>query len=320
MELSGKTDIKNDKWMSIAFRCCLDAEEWVKDHDGVGTHHFVWSDCVLRMILKYKQLRLSRFDKMKNDPSEGKFASEVFKECITDLFELGLVNEVEADRLKESVEYTDEVRMIVRYEEEKMFRSENIRAIPYVACFTRSYEDCMWNEYGTAGALELKINEESIRAYMHGDDQSRKPIDLSNYVTVLKVRYDGFETRRMVRKLIMNAKAVGDIDRWCAIVHEILMDCRLAIKPAKFKHEKEYRLVYLMPESPKTDDPALRYVCKTHYDLEGMEVVERTFDPGNDGYVWIDITKFIEGVTIRNSRQSEKDLVKLAQMGDRFYV
>lgn len=311
---------EDDRWKSVGFECLHDAENWVKSQDSVEFHHFVGGERVLETIVEYKQLRLSRFDRMRNDPSEVRFASEVFEDCIDDLLNLGLMSEPEADRLKESVEYTDKVRMVVLNEKEKVFRPEDVRVIPYVVCFTRSYDDCMWDEYESTAALGVRIDESFLRFFMRGNDPSREPVDQDNYIRLLKVQYDGPVTRRKVRRLIMDAKAVGDIDRWCEIVHGMFMDCRLAIKPAKFEHEGEYRLVYLMPEDPKENDPALRYVCGTHYDLTEDGVEENTYDPRKDGYVWVDISEFITGVTLRGSDLSREHLMELAGKGDRFYV
>lgn len=78
-----------DEWMAIAFNCLRKAEEWLKNGDEIHIHHFIKGEQTLKMIVEHKQLRLSRFDSMKNDSSEGKYASEVFTECIEDLFNLG---------------------------------------------------------------------------------------------------------------------------------------------------------------------------------------------------------------------------------------
>lgn len=257
---------------------------------------------------------------MRNDPSEVKFASKIFTDCIEDLLDLELMNEPEADRLKKSVAYTDEVRMIVLNERDKVFRPKNIHMTPYVVCFSRSYDDSMWKEYEATGALELKITQNSIYSHLRGEDKGREPIDQDSYVKLLKVQYDSPETRRKLRKLIMKAKAVGDINKWCEVVHGILMECRLGIKPAEFEHENEYRIVYLMPKIPKKNDPALRYVCKTHYDMIENEVVENAYDPQKDEYIWLDISEFIWGVTLRESNLDEKHLIELSGMGDIFCI
>lgn len=192
--------------------------------------------------------------------------------------------------------------------------------VPYVVCFSTSFDERMWRDYEAAGALEVMITESLIRAFIRGKDPSREPVDQDNYVKLLKVRYDSPETRTKIRELIMEAKAVGNIDRWCETVHAILMECRMGIKPVKFQHEKEYRLVYLMPDEPKENDPALRYVCETHFDLSGDEVIENAYDPENDGYVWVDVTNFIRGVILEGSDQYKKKLKELAGLGDRFFV
>ena len=210
--------------------------------------------------------------------------------------------------------------MPVLDEKEKLFRSEDLRMVPHVVCFSTSFDERMWRDYEAAGALEVMITEPLIRAFIRGKDPSREPVDQDNYVRLMKVRYDGPETRMKIRKLIMEAKAVGNIDRWCETVHAILMECRMGIKPVKFQHEKEYRLVYLMPDEPKENDPALRYVCETHFDLSGDKVIENAYDPENNGYVWVDVTNLIRGVILEGSDPYKKKLKELAGLGDRFFV
>ena len=56
----------------------------------------------------------------------------------------------------------------------------------------------MWRDYEAAGALEVMITESLIRAFIRGKDPSREPVDQDNYVKLLKMRYDGPETRTKI--------------------------------------------------------------------------------------------------------------------------
>ena len=50
-----------------------EAFEWTSSDNCTELHHYAKRE-VMELIIEHKQLRMSRYDKMRNDPEEGRFA------------------------------------------------------------------------------------------------------------------------------------------------------------------------------------------------------------------------------------------------------
>lgn len=309
------------KQREIAMSRIIDeVDNWTSEEYGLPLHHYVRDRNVLELIAEHGQLRLTRFDMMKSDPDEVRFASTLFAECIKELLTEEYISQEEADRLMNSVAFSKDARILYFYSDVETFRSENGPFIPYIVCFTPEYTERMWKEYNDTATVDMTITEHLIDCFMRGDHPSGFPIDRNNYLKLLKVRYDGPETRTMIKKLILDAQKAGNLDDWCKMVREILMICRLAIKPKKFAYENEYRLVYIRPEHFKENDRAMQYICRTHFDIEERGVVENDYDPTDDRFVWIDITPMIHGATLGRSDLYKDRLQEIARRGTDFFV
>lgn len=136
-----------------------------------------------------------------------------------------------------------------------------------------------------------------------------------SYFKLVRVLYDSESVRDKIKDLIMEAKKVNDTGYWYHLVHEIMMKCRLSLKSFEFHDEMEYRLVFYRPEKLDKGNPALDYICSSHFDVEDNGiVVEREYDPSDDQYVWVDISTLLTGVTCFNE---EYDLEKLRKLAGR---
>lgn len=286
-----------------------DVEKWIESDVMIPLHHYVKDANALQLIVCHKQLRLSKFDQMRNDPKEFRFASEVFSQCIDNLQEEEKINEHDASKLKESVEYTDEMIILKPDHKRRIISAIPIPIIPYVACFSPWERKIMANRYGNV-ALNI-TNPEIIFQSIYNN----KP-DWISYIKFVRVVYDSEQVRDKIKELIMNAKGAGEKEDWYHLVHTILMKCSLALKSSEFADEEEYRLVYFRPKNLDINDPALDYICPSHFEMENGKIVNKNNELNDDRYVWMDFSLLLTGVTVFDGELDVKKLKELAGRED----
>lgn len=125
----------NDKITEVTFKVLREVDSWISGDLGIQTHHYVKDWKAVELIVEHKQLRMTRFDRMRNDPKEIRFASMLFSECIDDLLEKGSVDEYEAVELKKNTDFSSDVLILVPDHNIRMLNSKRVNMIPYVACF-----------------------------------------------------------------------------------------------------------------------------------------------------------------------------------------
>lgn len=230
------------------------------------------------LIIEHKQLRLSRISDMRNDPEEGEYVIRIFRDCLSELRDENSITAEDCKLLEGCILNLDCPHLYSSYGGQS--KSQRVKTIPYVACFTLADNQHMWSEYSDGIALKFWMNESLLMR-----EHKRDGPNYSSYFKIYKVQYDSPEFRKWMKEMIMGAKNPYNNDEWVEYVHELLVRSHIAVKDSKFKDEKEFRLVFFKPEGMKSDDPLCEHLCQTHVDLIGSEQVVNPFDPESDEYV-----------------------------------
>lgn len=257
--------------------------------------HYVRGNGVPELIGKYKQLRLTKIDEMKNDALEGHHIIQIFKKCIFELHNDGSISEEDYNILKDcSTNLNYQLHSTFT---NRQFESKRIETTPYVVCFSNEDTPYMWSEYSDGVAIKLYINETTIQ-----NMGASSGLHHTTHLKLYKVIYESNEFKNWMKCMIIDAKNSNDIELFEYLVHILLVHAHVAVKSSEFKEEKEYRLVFFKPDNMAIDDPVCSFICKEHADCIGTEQILNKYDPNVDKYVWVDISSMLIDVVRKDQK------------------
>lgn len=217
-------------------------------------------------IIRTKRIRLSPYNHMRNDNTEGEFILNSYQRACCALYNEGTITATEKEELVN-------IRLKDRHCIHRMDKSgEYIDCVPYVICFsyldlnTPVFMDTMWVEYtkdpdskmddGICFAFPIVNmkqpvlgNYEPIKSYCYG---------VLNFFQVI---YDDSIVEKAFKNDIAFMKDIGlEFEHIKEIVSHLLIKYRLCIKDYKFKNENEIRMVAYVPKDRHYNEDIWRYI------------------------------------------------------------
>ena len=267
----------------------------IKRMSGGIIHHYLNNDS-FESILLGKQIRLTRFDKMYDGHDEGKHIFILFSECIQYLYKKKKIDQVQKNRLEQSIEEMSGV-IVQRYLRDT---KEITDCIPYVMCFTTNrYEDGSTPDFIMSRDLYLffHVSDMELNIIDNPDGIKDKSDDCYNSVEISKVEYSDSFTKGVLSSFILDCikKANGRLDLAVDLIKVRINMMRLTQLPSKYKNEREHRLIVYVPVELEKHPKISKYLVKKRIVVgeQSLDIESNVEDyiylnfSSNKKYIWV---------------------------------
>lgn len=253
-------------------------------------------------------MRLTKFDRMRNDPEEGIYVVRLYKQAIEELGSDGKIGEERSQMLERIASENLDVHTCIRGTSVCP-----VPCTPYVICFSKDFiPEPVWDEYGDEQGVALRYHPDlnllinSLPAGIRGPSRF--------YFDMFEVKYDRRETIEKLKECI--SEVIDKFDRDEIIESTIrgaLVTLHLFVKAEEWRDEKEIRLVYYMPENFETDEVARKCICEKCWvkDADSGTWKCRNYGECDKNHVWIDSKCLLSGAIIRDGHAETRRSFKV---------
>ena len=238
-----------------------------KDH--IVFHHTTLN--ALSPIIEGRMFRFTRYDRMRNDETEGDYIYKLFSDVCDEI-----ESELGPELYNALKDISSEEPFIECYKE----ANRSVEAIPYVACFTRmDFSDTLRGRYCSDVTLKLDVSRGFPDRYQK--DQEGEYLN----VHVARVMYDTEQIKSNIRSALRKAHELQpDTEKVVLYMRQMLTLRRLLIKKEFFKDEYETRVIIFIPKDleahPEIEEMIPKQATIRCNDRLIKTVVD--FNPGDD--------------------------------------